>query len=255
MRVVSEPGELAALFGRDRAAHAYGLADLESPLWDRSTWFRRDDATVGIVALGDGITTVYAISPADPNGSLALVVELLDEIPDGSMITGPVGLGAAVGVGGPINDLGPHVKCVLAHPERLPSAAAAQPLAVGDFARVTRLHATDPGAAFVLEPMLADGTFVGISHPDDPDRLVAAAGTHVLSSTYEIAAVGAVLVDPAARGQGLGAIVTAGVCGRLKGRVRTIGLNVDARNLAARRTYERIGFVDCLEYEEVIVRP
>ena len=25
--------------------------------------------------------------------------------------------------------------------------------------------------------------------------------------------------------------------------------------LAARRTYERIGFVDCLEYEEVILRP
>jgi GNAT superfamily N-acetyltransferase len=255
MRVVSEPAELAQLFGRDRAAHAYGLADLESPLWDRSTWFRRDDATAGIVALGDGITTVYAISPADPVGSLSLVVDLLDEIPPGSMITGPVGLAAAVGVAVPINDLGPHVKCVLEHPERLPSATAAQPLTVEDFARVAKLHATDPGAAFVLEPMMADGTFVGINHPDDPDRLVAAAGTHVLSSTYEIAAVGAVFVDPTARGQGLGAIVAAGVCGRLEGRVRTIGLNVDAGNSAARRTYERIGFVDCLEYEEVIVRP
>ncbi|MFT5201814.1 MAG: GNAT superfamily N-acetyltransferase [Candidatus Aldehydirespiratoraceae bacterium] len=255
MRVVSEPAELAQLFGRDRAAHAYGLADLESPLWDRSTWFRRDDATAGIVTLGGGITTVYAISLADPAGSLALVVDLLDEIPHGSMITGPVGLAAAVGAVAPINDLGLHVKCVLTHPERLPNAAAAHPLAVKDFARVASLHATNPGAAFVLEPMLVDDTFVGIAHPDDPDRLIAAAGTHVLSTTYEIAAVGAVFVDPAARGQGLGAIVTAGVCKRLDGRVSTIGLNVDAGNLAARRTYERIGFVDCLEYEEVIVRP
>ena len=253
MRHVEDPAELAELFGRDPEVHTYGLADLEPPFWDRSSWFRRGDAAVGIVPLGDDVTTVYAVSSADPAGALALTVDLLDRIPRGTMVTGPVGLAAAVGRRREIDDLGRHVKCVLRHPSRLPDVTGTVPLTTADFDRVRALHATDPGAAFLLESMLADDTHVGLGHPADPARLVAAAGTHVVSTTHGVAAIGAVFVEPAARGRGLGAVVTAAVCARLEGRVSTIGLNVDAANRAARRTYEKLGFVDCLDYEEVIV--
>lgn len=254
MRVVDDPGELAELFGRHPEVHTYGLADLEEPFWGRSEWFRRGDAAVGIVDLGAGVTTVYAVSTADPAGSVALVVELLDHIPAGTMITGPVGLTDAIRPRAAIDDLGLHVKCALGDATRLPESVGTIPLGVDDFGRLAALHATDPGAAFVLESMLADGTFVGLPDPADPSRLVAAAGTHVLSPTYAIAAIGAVFVEPQARGNGHGATVTAAVCERLRGRVTTIGLNVEAGNVAARRTYARLGFVDCLEYEEIVVR-
>lgn len=252
MREVPDPSELAELFGRDRPVHAYGLADLEPPFWDRSTWFRRGDAAVGIVPLGADVTTVYAISSADPQGALELVVDLVDRIPDGAMITGPVGLASATRAVCHIEDLGLHVKCVRRDGASLPSATDVEPLGVADFDRLSALHDTDPGAAFVLESMLATDTFVGVAARG---RLVAAAGTHTISDRYGIAAIGGVLVDPAHRGRGLGAVVTAGVCNRIAGRVSTICLNVDAANAAARRTYERLGFVDCLEYEEVIVNP
>jgi len=255
MREIDDPAELAELFGRHRAIHAYGLADLESPFWEASRWFRRGDAAVGIVDLGEGVTTTYAISSADAAGSLVLVAELLDRIPAGTMITGPTGLAETIGRRCEIDDLGPHVKCVLVRPDLLPSADSVVSLSIDDFPAVAALHATDPGAAFVLPAMLADDTFVGIVDTADPQRLVAAAGTHVVSERYDIAAIGAVFVDPEARGRGLGAVVTAGACARLKGRVSTIGLNVDAANTSARRTYERIGFVDCLDYEEIVVGP
>ena len=255
MRLVDHPTELAELFGRDRGVHAYGLADLEEPLWGRSRWFRRGDAVAGIVDLGKGISTVYAVSAADPDGSVALVVDLLDEIPPATMITAPLGLAAAVGARCEIDDLGVHVKCHLRRPAQAVDTAAIVPIATADFPRLAALHETAPGDAFVLESMLADDTFVGIEHPDEPGRLIAAAGTHTLSERYRIAAIGAVLVEPAFRGRGLGAVVTAGVIDRLVGRVDDIALNVEAANAPARRTYQRLGFVDLLEYEEIIVRP
>jgi len=255
MREVDDPTELAELFGQDRSVHPYGLADLDSPIWERSVWFRRGDAAAGIVDLGDGVTTVYAISTADPSGSIALVVELLDRIPAGAMITGPIGLAVAMAGECPVDDLGLHVKYVLVDSDRLPAVTGTVDLAADDFARLAALHATDPGAAFVLESMLADETFVGLPHPDGSSRLAAAAGTHCVSTRHDIAAVGGVFVDPAFRGRGHGAVVTAAVCHRLRGRVSTIGLNVAASNIAARRSYERLGFVACLDYEEVIVHP
>jgi GNAT superfamily N-acetyltransferase len=255
MREVADPAELAELFGRDREVHAYGLADLESPISERSRWFRRGDASVGIIDLGEGITTVYAVSAADPEGSLELTIDLLDRIVPGTMITGPHGLAAAVGPRRRVDDLGLHIKCVRRTSGDEPERGAVVSLSTVDFPRVAALHATAPGDAFVLESMLDDNTFVGLEDPDEPGRLIAAAGTHAVSERYAIAALGAVLVEPAHRGRGLGAVVTAGVCDRLEGRVSTVALNVEAENVSARRTYERLGFVDVLDYEEVIVDP
>lgn len=255
MRQVDDPADLVELFGRNRAVHAYGLADLEEPLWGRSRWFRRGDAAAGIVDLGGGVTTVYAVSVADPAGSVALVVDLLDDIPPATMITGPIGLVGAVAAHVAIDDLGVHVKCHLRPGGEPVDTSTVVPLATTDFPRVAALHASAPGDAFVLESMLADDTFVGLEHPNEPGRLVAAAGSHVVSDRHRIAAIGAVLVDPAWRGRGLGAVVTAGVIDRLAGRVDDIALNVEAANRPARRTYDRLGFVDVLEYEEVILRP
>jgi len=80
-RVVSDPGELAALFERDRHDHIYALADLDEPFWSASTWWRNGDAALGLVGLPEGQTIVYAVSTADAQGTLALASELATEIP------------------------------------------------------------------------------------------------------------------------------------------------------------------------------
>jgi predicted GNAT family acetyltransferase len=84
----------------------------------------------------------------------------------------------------------------------------------------------------------------------DDGRLVAAAGTHVLSTEHGVAALGAVYVAPTHRGHGLGRAITTAVTRNLLPRVPTIGLNVAAANVGARRIYESIGFAPIFPYEE-----
>ena len=249
MELVTEPASLAKLFLADRAVHIYGLADLEPPFWEASRWYRRGDAVVGLVSLPDGEgTVVYAVSTAEPEGTLALVVDLLDEIPAGQLITGPVGLAEAITPHRTVAWSGPHLRYDLVDRSRLgaPSGQVVD-LTSADLDELQALYDTEPGAAFFLPHMLSEDSFVGVRVGG---RLVSAAGTHVISADHAAAAIGAVYTHPDHRGQGFGAAVTAGVVHRIGDRVETIGLNVSETNAAARTVYERLGFSPVWRYEE-----
>ena len=53
---------LVDLYRRDRHNHIYALADLAEPFWSRSRWWRRGDAAVGLIGLGDDEFVVYAVN-------------------------------------------------------------------------------------------------------------------------------------------------------------------------------------------------
>lgn len=78
----------------------------------------------------------------------------------------------------------------------------------------------------------------------DPDlRLIAVAGTHLVSSTYGVAAVGNVFTHPDYRGRGYGAAATSAVVTELLAHgIRDIVLNVGEDNAPALHPYERLGF-------------
>lgn len=249
IRRVDDPEEIAALFEQRPEVHIYGLGDLDEPFWTPSRWVRRGDAVVGVVPLPDSdVTAVYAVSDADPDGTLDLLVELLPELPAGALITGPTGLARRCAEIRPIEDLLPHVKMVLRDRSELPAAPSVTPLDVSHADSLAALHATDPGAAFWSPSMLADETFVGLWIDDE---LMAAAGTHVVSENHGVAAIGGVITRPDQRRQGYGGIVTAGTIARIGDRAGTIGLNVITENEPARRAYARLGFEVCWSYEEI----
>lgn len=247
--VTADAGELARFFSDRTAVHIYALADLEEPFWSGSRWYRRGDAVVGLIGLpsGEGLAC-YAVATRDPAGTLGLLVDLAPALPPGLLITGPAGLGATLAEVRPIVWHAPHVRYELVEAGTLPAEdRRVEPLGPADQAELEALYDADPGAVFFLPHMLDDGAFVGVR---DAGRLVAAAGTHVLSPEHGVAAIGAVYTQPAHRGRGLGRAVTVAVARRLRGRVATIGLNVASANTAARRVYESIGFAPLLTYEE-----
>jgi RimJ/RimL family protein N-acetyltransferase len=84
------------------------------------------------------------------------------------------------------------------------------------------------------------GVFFGIF---SARRLLAVAGTHLVSPAYGVAAVGNVLTHPDFRNRGYGAQATGAVVSELlrKG-IRDIVLNVRQDNLPAVHLYEKIGF-------------
>lgn len=249
VRLVRDPAELRAFYADAVPAHIYALVDLEEPFWSASRWYRREDAVVGLVELPDGEgSAVYGVSTKDPEGCLGLLADLVADLPEGLLITGPTGLGDALRPHRALAWAGAYVRYHLADRGRLPPVdLRVEPLDHGDAAELQAFYASDPGAAFFRPHMLADGGFVGVR---EGGELVAAAGTHVASDLVGCAAIGAVYTRPTHRGRGLGRAVTAGVVHRVSGRIETIGLNVAADNSAARAVYEAIGFRPVLDYDE-----
>ena len=87
---------------------------------------------------------------------------------------------------------------------------------------------------------LGQGVFYGVFKDG---RLIASAGTHLVSRDYNIAAVGNVFTHPEHRGQGYGAAASGAVSAELvKLGIRDIVLNVGQRNTSAVHIYEKTGF-------------
>ena len=101
------------------------------------------------------------------------------------------------------------------------------------------LYSLGGGDAF-RQRSLELGVFYGVF---EGERLVSVAGTHIVSESERIAALGNVMTHPDYRGQGLATIATSAVCTELLDRgMDLIGLSVSRSNEAAIRVYEKIGF-------------
>jgi len=101
------------------------------------------------------------------------------------------------------------------------------------------LYALGAGNAYSPSQM-ESGVFYGIIANG---QLVAAAGTHLISPTYGVAAVGNVFTHPDHRAQGYGAATTSAVVVDLLRRgIRDVILNVGQDNAGAVGVYEHLGF-------------
>ncbi|MCB0995266.1 MAG: GNAT family N-acetyltransferase, partial [Acidimicrobiales bacterium] len=108
----------------------------------------------------------------------------------------------------------------------------------------------DAGSFFVPD-LLDTGHYLG--RRDNRGTLVAAAGVHVVSARYGVAAIGNVATHPDHRRAGHARAVVTNLCHRLVGEVATIGLNVRAANLGARTLYRDLGFDDVADFSEAVL--
>lgn len=250
MRPVDNPAELLDLFGSDRETHLYGMADLEPPFWDHSTWYREGSTAVGVVSAGEAWVTGYAMSRTAPEATLHLLARVQESLPSGTWVTGPIGLRDAISQIREVRDIGPHWRMILDEVVDVETSTRAVPLGLKDLDALEQLHASDRGKAFFTPAMLAANPFVGIW---EDGRLVASAGTHVASRRHGVAAVGAVITRPSHRGRGLGTLVVSALCQRLVDDYEIVGLNVEVANETAVRIYDRLSFRRAFQYEEIAV--
>ena len=93
------------------------------------------------------------------------------------------------------------------------------------------------------------GVFYGVE--DEHGELAAVGGTHIVDYAARLAAIGNMYTRPDCRGRGYASAVLAAIVATLQANgVETIVLNVDHRNIGARRIYERFGFVVHCPYIE-----
>ena len=86
---------------------------------------------------------------------------------------------------------------------------------------------------------LDQGVFYGVQ---EAGRLVATAGTHLVSRTYRLGIVGNVFTHPDYRGRGFATVCTSAVVEELISQSLDVVLNVGQTNEAASRVYQRLGF-------------
>jgi ribosomal protein S18 acetylase RimI-like enzyme len=118
-----------------------------------------------------------------------------------------------------------------------------------DAGALEQLYAQGGADAFT-PAQLVTGVFYGVR---ERGRLVSAAGTHLVSPSYGLGAVGNVYTDEAYRGQGYGTAVTSAVVTELFRRgMRLVFLNVAQANLGAIRIYHRLGFIQYCPFLEMV---
>ena len=248
----SSPERLVTLYRRDAGVHPYALADLDL-YWDVSTWWVDGDAAVGLMRLPSTTTPIaYAVSSADPTGTLRLIRHLIDggHLPDRFVITGPDGLRDAIEATGYTSDWHyNYAKFALTDRGHVPPPEpTARRLDRSDLEPLQALldECMGPSSFFTPE-LLDDGVYFGAIRDG---RIVASAGTHIVSTNAGAAAIGNVATHPSARREGLARGTVAALIHTLGDQIPTIGLNVQRGNAGARTLYQSMGFTQVITYEE-----
>jgi ribosomal protein S18 acetylase RimI-like enzyme len=247
--------QIAAFCRRRPAVHAYALGDLDDFFWPHTRWFgwERDGVLEQVVLLYDepDPPVLLALAEKPESTMAALLRAVVAELPARVYAHLTDGLLDAlaprlVPEAPPVE----HRKLGLADAEKVAWSSdgivSLGPEHVDEVG--TFYDRAYPGTWF--EPrMLETRRYVGIR---ERDRLVCVAGVHVWSPTWRVAALGNVATLPEARGRGLATAACAHLCGTLfEDGIDTIALNVRTDNVAAIRSYERLGFEQAVDYVEV----
>ncbi len=120
------------------------------------------------------------------------------------------------------------------------------PVEIGELNRLYQLGF----ASWLPSSTINDGLYYGVRVNG---KLVAAAGTHVISQEARLAVVGNVMTHTDYRGRGYATAVTGAVTNDLLRFCDQVVLNVRADNAPALAAYRRLGFQTYLAFEERLV--
>jgi GNAT superfamily N-acetyltransferase len=219
---------------------AYALGQLEPGLFERTRWhFARGDTGTGLVlhsrgGLGDAtfihgdadaVAAILSIHPGPTHTYATCMpqhVEALQRVYR-------------------LSNQQPMMRMAVTR-ERFQargSAAAAIPLSGADIRKVNALYASEGGPSYYVPEHIDAGVYRGII---TGGRLVAVAGTHVVSRTEGVAVVGNVFTHPLHRGHGYATAVTSAVTATLLGFCDYVVLTVDPKNRPAVQSYKNLGY-------------
>lgn len=244
---MTEQDKLRRILETDRVWCAYALADLDPAYAANCEWLVGDDS---VVLIYQGMEPAVLFAHGEP----VQVAELLQRVPGGRYQFGFMATHRSLVA----DRLHPETETKMwrmaLKPDRFPGGGeAAEALGSQHLEAVQSLIAGHPDRpdAFSAD-QLERGEFYGLRVDE---QLVAIAGTHVISETMDVAAVGNVFTHPMQRGQGYGREASAAVVRALLARgFGTIVLNVAMDNTPALRVYERLGFFPFCGYYEGVAQ-
>jgi len=236
---LTQKREILTYLETDRLYAGYAIGDLEPGMWEQSTWAvaRQEDQIEALVLHFTGLSLPALLLMGSTKGIEAILTDEL--LPTPVYLTCREKDLAMTRQFYDWQEVTPMWRMVLGDDRPTLSSTGCVRLSPEHGDQLTALYGDGNAAAFSVS-QLESGVFYGIF---DESRVVAAAGTHLVSETYGVGAVGNVYTDPAYRRRGYGSATVSAVVGELAQRgMRDIILNVSQSNHAAIRVYERLGF-------------
>lgn len=245
---MSDRKEVRRILESDRIWCAYALADLDPAYAQDCEWHVADEA---LVLLYRGLEPPALFAHGDPEE----VSELLGAIPGGQVQFGLMGTHRSL-LGDRLHPFNEEKMWRMALKEDRFPGVGEESVRLGpdDLEEVVALYSDHPDRPDVFGPQqLERGVFYG--RRLDEEGLVAVAGTHVISESMDVAAVGNVFTHPNHRSRGHGKTVSAAVVQELIDRgFGTIVLNVAMSNQPALSVYESLGFFPFCGYYEGVAQ-
>lgn len=234
--------------------HLYALGDLDDFFWPYTNWYGllEDDQLCELVLCymgAPGSLVMHALTGYSPQRMGILLQGLLHVLAPRLYTHLSPGVLPALSIAYHSKPHGQYDKMALRDQSLLGAfdTRQVQRLSPAELGEVQAFYdASYPGNWFDGR-MLETGQYYGLRVDGS---LVCAAGVHVYSPSYRVAALGNITTRPDMRGRGLARLVTARLCRELLNSVNTIGLNVRSDNSAALACYTALGFRQVAVYEE-----
>ena len=249
VRATRDRGLLLDFLNEDRLFAAYAIADMDDTEFARTHWgvAFENGRTVAVVMEYRGLSPQPLFVMGKPEGVRAALAQIVR--PRVAYLAAKAEIVPAVAQVYRVDRGAVMVRMSVDRSTFAPVGGDAVRLDAGDTRHLNRLYELGLTSWLPAESV-ASGVYFGIRRGT---RLIAAAGTHVISPTYRMAAVGNVYTDREYRGQGHAKVVTSAVTAELLTRVDEVVLNVRADNPAALAVYAALGYRAHTQFEERLV--
>lgn len=235
---------------RERLMAAYAICDLEDAEFAKTRWglARHNGEPVAVVLEYRGLSPQPLFVMGDPDGITAILRDVIT--PRLVYLAADAGHLPAIGrlyrvEGGP-----PMLRMRVNHQTFRPAAGLALrmlPIEIGELNKLYGLGFT----SWLGPDAITNGVYYGIRVNG---RLVAAAGTHVISRTARLGVVGNVMTHPDHRGRGFAKATTSAVTHELLRYCEDVVLNVRSDNPPAIAAYQALGYSEYGRFEERLAR-
>jgi ribosomal protein S18 acetylase RimI-like enzyme len=246
IRTVTDRGQLRAFLETDRLLAAYAICDLEDREFGKTRWAGafEGDRLVALALEYSGITPQPMFVMGRRDGIEAILRDVIR--PRAAYVAALTDALPAIEASYRL-DPGPQMVRMWVDRGRFrPYPADVRRLLPADIGELNRLYQLG-FASWLPSSSIADGVYFGVRLGG---RLVAAAGTHVISREARLAVVGNVLTHVDYRGRGFATAVTGAVTAELLRTADQVVLNVRSDNPPALQAYRRLGYAEHVRFEE-----
>ena len=252
-RIVARPTRdrvlLRAFLERDRLYAAYAICDLDDREFPRTRWgvaWDRD-RPLAVCLEYSGLSPQPLFVMGHPEGVAAVLRDVLH--PAAAYLAALPAPLPAVSTADRVPAGPPMVRMWVDRASFRPVPGVAVRLLPAETGDLNRLYNLGFGS-WLPADSVANGVYYGVRVGG---RLVAAAGTHVVSRDARLAAVGNVMTQRDYRGRGYAKVTTSAVTQELLQTCDHVILNVRSDNPPALAAYRALGYREHLRFEERLV--